>query len=224
MTTDHIAILSPDLFIHNDGINFVRSSPSGCNLAAMTWLVRVNDERRQGRVDCLDLAARTIAQALPNYRLWLLAGHHAWRPDTKRFRIFKLWRSMTNLGLKIPATLHGPEVIVEKSGEFKWIAVAAISRDELALVDDIVSAEQTSFLLAAPHSPSIDEYLAAGWADGSPWTMAYWRDLSLVAARSESLLFRQFGRFDDVEVGVNVIGAPETIAMLEGTDSTRQLV
>jgi hypothetical protein len=44
--------------------------------------------------------------------------------------------------------------------------------------------------------------------------------MALVAARNGHLLFRPFGEFDDREVGVDVIGAPETIATLKVDGST----
>jgi hypothetical protein len=164
---------------------------------------------------CLDLASRRISDVLPGYRLWLLASHGAWQPDTERMRDLKLWRWLANGGMKTPARAQEVEVAKVHSHGVKWFAVAEVEGEELPIVDDIVSTEKASFLVAAPSSPALDAYLAAGWAEGHPGNMIFWRDMALVASRERHLLFRPFGDFDDVEVGVNVIGALETIARLE---------
>jgi hypothetical protein len=130
-------------------------------------------------------------------------------------RNLKLWRWLANGGMKTPARAQGAEVAKVHSHGVKWFAVAEVDEEELPIVHDIVSVEQTSFLVAAPNSPVLDAYLAAGWAEGHLGNMTFWRDMALVTSRERHLLFRPFGNFDDVEVGVNVIGVPETIAMLK---------
>lgn len=215
MTIEPRIIVSDNAFIKNDGIVFPPPSAPITDLAALTYVSSVTSDMRQKRLSCLALASRRVSDVLPNYRLWLLASQGAWQPDTKRMRALKLWRWLANGGMKTPAGAKGAEVAREHSHGIKWFSFAEVEEDELQIVHDIVSAEQTSFLVAAPRSPAVDEYLAAGWDEGHPGVMTFWRDMALVTSRARHLLLRPFGNFDDVEAGVNVIGAPETIAMLK---------
>lgn len=224
MTTDLRIILSEDVFVENDGLIFSGSSSYMTKLAALTYVAEVKGNLRQERLDCLGIVIRRVAEVLPHYRLWLLASQGAWQPDTARMRSLKLWRWLASAGKKTPTRVVGPEIARFDARGLRWFAVAEVSVAEIPAVHDILLTEKPSFLVAAPEPPDLEAYLAAGWAEGHPGVMTFWRDMALVAAQEHHLLFRSFGNFDDPEIGVNVIGAPETIAMLEGTDSTRQLV
>jgi hypothetical protein len=213
MTTEPRIIVSENAFIESDSIILPPPSGPTANLAAVTYVVSVTSNLRQGRLHCLEVASRRISDRLPDSRIWLLASQRTWQLDIKRMRILKLWRWLATGGLKTPVRTHGDEIVKVRPDRIRWFALAEISEEELPIAHDIVSAEKTSFLVAAPEPPALDEYLAAGWAETYPETMTFWRDMALVAAHNRHLLFRPFGEFDDREVGVDVIGAPETIAI-----------
>ncbi len=215
MTTEPRTIVSDNVFIDNDGVMFSPSSTSTATLAAVTYVASVATSVRLGRLECLDFAFRRVFDALPDDRLWLLASQSAWQSDTIRMRRLKLWRWLENAGMKVPARAQGVELARADLRGVRWFSVAEVAGEELAIAHDIVSTEQASFLVAAPEPPVLEDYLAAGWADGHPGDMTFWRDMALMTSRDGHLLFRPFGNFDDREVGVNVIGAPETVAMLK---------
>lgn len=219
VATDPRIIVSDNVFVENDGIVFPPSSASTESLAALTCVVSVTSDRPRGRLNCLDFASRRVSDVFPDYRLWLLATQGTWQPDTIRMRRFKLWQWLKNGGMKTPARAQDVEILRVDPRGIRWFSVAEIGAEELSVVNDIVSAERTSFLVAAPEPPVLEDYLAAGWAEGEYEIMTFWRDIALVAAREGRLLFRPFGYFDDVEVGVDVIGAPGTITMLKADGS-----
>ena len=219
MTTSPRMIVSDDAFSPNDGIVFARPPTPTASLAVLTYVAQVMSNLRQERLDCLSLAIRRVAAVLPDDRLWLLACQAAWQPDTRRMRSLKLWRCLANGGMKTPARTLGAEIAKSDSRGLRWFAVAEVQEDELPLAHDIVSVEKTSFFVASPEPPVLEEYLAAGWAEGHEGIMTFWRDMALVTARVGNVLFRPFGNFDDAEVGVNLIGAPDTIALLKANHS-----
>lgn len=213
MTTEPRIIVSENAFVESDSIILPPPSGPTANLAAVTYVVSVTSNLRQGRLHCLEVASRRISDRLPDSRIWLLASQRTWQLDIKRMRILKLWRWLATGGLKTPVRTHGDEIVKVRPDRIRWFALAEIGVEELPIAHDIVSAEKTSFLVAASEPPALDEYLAAGWAEMYPETMTFWRDMALVASQNRHLLFRPFGEFDDREAGVDVIGAPETIAI-----------
>lgn len=215
MTTEPRTIVSDNVFVENDGVVFSQPVASTAALAAVTYVASVASNLRQGRLECLNFAFRRVCHALPDERLWLLASQSAWQSNTTRMRKLKLWQWLENAGMKVPARVQGIELLREDPRGIRWFSVAEVAGEELAVAHDIVSVEQTSFLVAAPEPPVLENYLTAGWAEGHPEVMTFWRDMALITSREGHLLFRPFGKFDDREVGVNVLGAPETVAMLE---------
>jgi hypothetical protein len=215
MTTDPRIIVSPNVYHQNDGIVFPLPEGEHRDLSAISMVAQARPNLKTARLGCLLWATDLVSSALPTYKLWLLACQTVWQPDTRVVRFGGLWKWFERAGIPLPNGKRSSEVVRVMNDKFRSFGWIEIEQQELFSTDVVLRAEHATMLVATMGDPpDLESYLKAGWATVSPSTMAFWAEMSQVAAEHEGLFLRPFGSFDDREAGVNIIGDSKVIDQL----------
>ena len=205
-------IVTKDVFVPNEGPNLRRWSETDVDLAAITLVVEAPRALDKGKLLCLQTAERMISSAFDTFSFWLLVGDHSWRPDTKRTRLLALWNALSRAGVPLPHGERGPEVIRATEEGVKFFGWAAVAREELeTALSTIREQPQSMIVVTDGRPPVLEQYLDRGWAELSRDTPEFWAKMSQVAAAQGGCFVRAFGRFDDLEAGVDIIARPALI-------------
>lgn len=214
MTTELKSTVNLDLSEENDEPRLPppTSGAPAVALAAITVLCPVEPDLVSSRLVCLRHLDGLLERACPSHRLWLFVIHTLWQSDTRLRRHKKLWRGLGEAGVELPRERTSEEILESRDG-IKFYGAANVGRDDLAKVGDILAREPGSLLVSAPRDqrPPLRELLAAGWASGHHASLEYWRDLAVVAACHDDILFRPVGAFDDREAGFSLISIPGVV-------------
>jgi hypothetical protein len=196
-----------DLFAPNDIIHLwrvVRAFP----VAAIEFITRAGpqDRRAAVRLHCFQVAQEQLRGVWPDLDLWLFTCHAAWQPNTRRTHYLRLWKSFEFGKIQIPSGERSDEVKVESADGVRYFGRVHLPAQEAEYACGVIGYGRTSFIVGSTTNavPTLDERVLQAWQEDRSEVKRL-ADLARILCADGFLLFRPFGYFDDVEVGVDVL-------------------
>ncbi|GGY72029.1 hypothetical protein ACFFTM_02505 [Pseudoduganella plicata] len=191
----------------NDVIN-VRSygAPGSCELGGATWL-EAGVAPYDSLLAVLRFIYRLVQRKLPRHRMWVLIASPAWQPDTRITRYHKLWGALKARGIEISHACEASEYVVASNEGVKFFGSICISELSLPSVAKALLAEKSAYILSCSGQSTMEQLVETGWRGELGHDMALIESVT----KSDSLLFKVLGEFDDRERGLVGIGKPNLL-------------
>jgi hypothetical protein len=208
MTINIDIIVAGDLFVSNSVMELARVPGKCVELAGIRFETRVgaSDSRDRVRRLCFDVAMQQLHDAWPQSSVWLFACYSAWQRKDKIFLHRRLWKSLEAASVVLPSGERTAEILVDNSRGARFFGVLRVPAEECERAYNVLAIEPESFIIASTtgSAPTLDEHVLGVWQRHQS-ELLRWAEIATAVCGDGRVLFRPFGFFDDVEVGVDVI-------------------
>lgn len=178
-------------------------------MAAISWFLS-GESISTLQLKILNIIINLITEKLTKYNVWLFIGNSTWQPDTRVVRYRKLWNALKARGVEIPHFGETFEQMQESAQGLKFFGAKLISELSTTSVIQAIHEERCAYILALPKDISIDQALDKGWQVNNIFD----RELLKFIAKSNGIILKAVGEFDDYEAGFVGIAKPELIVKL----------
>ena len=211
MTTEIDIEIAEDLFSPNNLIELTRTENERTKLAGIRFETRAgaNESRDALRRRCFDVALKQLHDAWPQMTIWLFACHSTWQYKSAVPLYRRLWKSLEASNVVLPSGERVAEVLVDSPPGVRFFGLVHVPAEECERAYNVLATEQESFIVASTtgRAPNLDEHVLAAWQRRQT-ELVKWAELAVAVCGHHQVLFRPFGFFDDVEVGVDAILEP----------------
>lgn len=208
MTTNINVTIIENLFAPSGVIEFPETTSAISGLAGIRFEIHAdaNESRGAVRRHCFGVAFQQLRVVWPQLTLWLFACHSTWQPKNKRSLYLGLWKSLEIASVMLPTGDRLGEIQVESRDGVRFFGLVRMLAEETERAYDVLDLEPRSFIVGSTtgYAPVLDDLLLKRWQYYRP-ELAWWAELANVVCSNGCLLFRPFGAFDDVEIGLDVI-------------------
>lgn len=222
MATEIELNIVEDVFDENDVLGLQRPSTETCSLGCINFVTQAEagESRATIRWRCMDVAIRRLRLDWSQFTLWLFVCHSAWREMNARTSYLRLWRSFEQSKVALPTGERSDEMQVESPDGVRFFGRLRVPDGEEERAYNVINAECKSFIVGTTvgDAPRLDERLLGAW-QRDRLELAWWGEFASVVCCDGHLLFRPFGFFDDVEVGVDIILKTEFLKGRAAADS-----
>ncbi len=231
MITKIEKIHSPDLFEKNKSLNLdMTRALNLCSdlpdVSALTLLQKRTDfsiSLGDMAANCADSAFRLIQNNWTDYNYWLFLSHSAWLPINRITLYKKLWKSEIGTIEWADKLVKTEELEIRSEEGVRFSGAIKLTENTLLNAIDFNRTDLGSFIFFTRKKtrldlPQINTLFHAGFSpkgkEKIPDLSIDWLNLILHIGRTEDLLFRVWGMFDNKEAAVDIIGNYKSISSL----------
>lgn len=210
MNTEIQIISANDLFKENEILKTISSASNKMGVLAGVFWYACNNSPRESLGSVLKAFLQTSKALLPEYGVWLLAGHSAWQQDTKLNRYRKLWNSLEARGITFPNSKNQIEVMHEEAGKIRFFGAVEITDTDIESVTEVLLSERSAYLVLLNNDANMKRIIEVGWCGEIESDL-----FTLEEIVDNGLLVNRLGEFDDYEKGILIVGQSKDVALFQ---------
>lgn len=210
LMTNINVVCSLDVSRENETYNLSEISQMvNLKVAAVRWQIPSRN-RLEARIIVLRFIFSLIVKKIHGFKLWCVVGDSVWQSDTRIIRHNKFFKRLKERGVEISHAAHFLEELVESDGKLKLFGAAQLSELSIESVVSLMEEESCSYLIAVPEEFEVHALICRGW------NASELIDTRLLCeiVKSNGLVLKMVGAFDDPESGFVGIGTPEMVKVL----------
>lgn len=205
MITDNVLFTAD---INGDNKVWNLFSKASCSLSAAAYVENGWEEKVRSTARGVAILSKQLVAMVPAINHWLFIGQGAWKPDNRISRHKKLWKSLSERGIELPAGPRLDEVLIESDDGIKYFSAIKCTSLIPEQISPILRSGWEAQLIAMEDVDaefSVDFLLSQGWEEKGRTPSS--KVLDLLCNRSV-FAYWPIGWFDDRQSGCGLIAQP----------------
>jgi hypothetical protein len=209
MITDQV-VFTPDIN-NEDKIWNLLNRPT-CKLSGAAYVENGWEEKVGATARGLAIIGDRLIAMAPKVNHWLFIGQGAWKPNNRVSRFKRLWKSLSEKGVELPAGERMDEFLIESDDGIKYFSAIKCASVMPKQISSVLRSGWETQLIAMEDSNSefaVDFLLSRGWQQKGNTPAA--EVLSLICNK-DIFAYWPLGWFDDRQGGCGLIAQPTTLS------------